>query len=66
MTLLREPTDKNIRRGTFPSVSDLIASIDDYLRVTNPKLVIWTAFAESILEKVRQRRVALNKSTKAE
>jgi hypothetical protein len=35
-------------------VPDLIASIEDYLRVTNanPKPLIWTASAESILEKV--------------
>jgi len=31
--LLRELADKNIRRGSFPSVSDLM--IEDYLRVTN-------------------------------
>ena len=45
----RELTDKNIRRGSFPSVPDLIASIEDYLRVTNanPKPLIWTASAES-------------------
>jgi len=57
----RELTDKNIRRGSFPSVPDLIASIEDYLRVNNdqPKPLIWTASAESILEKVRRGRVAL-------
>jgi hypothetical protein len=39
-----------------PSVPDLIASIEDYLRVTNanPKPLIWTASAESILEKVHR------------
>ena len=64
----RELTDKNIRRGSFPSVPDLIASIEDYLRVTNanPKPLIWTASAESILEKIRRGRVALNQSTKTE
>jgi transposase/transposase-like protein len=57
----RELTDKNIRRGSFPSVPDLIASIERYLRVSNdnPKPLIWTATAESILEKVRRGRVAL-------
>ena len=57
----RELTDKNIRRGSFPSVPDLIASIEDYLQATNaqPKPLIWTATAESILEKVRRGRVAL-------
>ena len=58
----RELTDKNIRRGSFPSVPDLIASIENYLRVNNnqPKPLVWTATAESILEKVRRGRVALD------
>jgi transposase len=57
----RELTDKNIRRGSFPSVPDLIASIEDYLHVHNddPKPYTWTATAESILDKVRRGRVAL-------
>jgi transposase len=64
----RELTDKNIRRGNFPSVPDLIAGIEDYLRVTNanPKPLIWTASAESILEKFRRGKVALNQSAKTE
>jgi hypothetical protein len=64
----RELTDKNIRRGNFRSVPDLIASIEDYLRDTNatPKPLIWTASAESILETVRRGRVALHQSTKTE
>ena len=63
-----EFTNKNIRRGSVPSVPDLIASIEDYLHVTNvnPKLLIWTASAESILERVRRGRAALNQSTKTE
>jgi transposase len=57
----RELTDKNIRRGAFPSVPDLIASIETHLRVNNehPKPLIWTATAESILTKVQRGRVAL-------
>ena len=57
----RELTDKNIRRGSFPSVPDLIASIEDHLRVTTdqPKPLVWTATADSILEKVRHGRVTL-------
>ena len=49
----RELTEKNIRRGSFPSVPDLIASIEDYLRVNNdhPKPLVWTATAECSLEK---------------
>jgi transposase len=59
----RELTDKNIRRGSFPSVPDLITSIENYLRVNNdyPKPLVWTATAESILEKVRRGRVALDR-----
>jgi len=57
----RELTQKNIRRGSFPSVPVLIESIEHYLRVTNdsPKPLVWTATAESILEKVRRGRVSL-------
>jgi transposase len=64
----RELTDKNIRRGSFPSVPDLIASIETYLAVTNanPKPLVWTATAESILDKVRRGRVALNQSANTE
>ena len=58
----RELTEKNTRRGSFPSVPDLIASIETYLRVTNehPKPLLWTASADAILEKVRRGRVTLN------
>jgi hypothetical protein len=47
----------------LPTVSDLIASIEDYLRANNdyPKPLVWTATAESILEKVRRGRVALDR-----
>ena len=64
----RELTDKNLRRGSFPSVPDLIASIEHYLAVTNaePKPLIWTATAESILAKVRRGRVALKRSINTE
>jgi transposase len=57
----RELTDKNIRRGVFPSVADLITSIETYLRINNdyPRPLVWTASAESILAKVRRGRVAL-------
>ena len=57
----REITDKAIRRGVFHSVPDLVAAIDEYLQASNdnPKPFVWTASAESILEKVRRGRVAL-------
>ena len=55
-------TEKALRRGIFKSVPDLIAAIEDYLTTTNqdPKPFVWTATAESILEKVRRGRVALD------
>ncbi len=57
---------KNIRRGSFPSVPDLIASIENYRKASNanPKPLTWTATAESILQKVRRGRVALNQSAR--
>lgn len=57
----RELTDKAIRRGVFYSVPDLIAAIEEYLKASNenPTPFVWTASAESILEKVARGRVAL-------
>ena len=58
-------TDKAIRRGIFHSVPDLIAAIEAYLKATNqdPKPFVWTATADSILEKVRRGRVTLDAIT---
>jgi len=60
----RDLTDKAIRRGVFHSVPDLIAAIEKYMEIHNdePKPLIWTATAESILTKVRRGRVALNQT----
>jgi len=57
----REITDKRIRRGSFASVKDLIAAIEDYIAHQNadPKPYKWTKTAEEIIEKVRRGRVAL-------
>ncbi|MDN5929986.1 MAG: IS630 family transposase [Pseudonocardia sp.] len=57
----RELTEKALRRGSFNSVPDLIGSIEEYMDAHNddPKPFVWTATAESILEKVRRGRVAL-------
>ncbi len=57
----RELTDKAIRRGVFRSVPELIAAIEDYLQTHNqdPQPFVWTASADSILEKVRRGRVTL-------
>ena len=57
----RDLTDKNLRRGIFASVPDLIASIEAYLNAHNadPQPYIWTATAESILAKVQRARTKL-------
>jgi hypothetical protein len=56
-------TGKMIRRGVFGSVNELIDAIIEYLKVHNdePKPFVWTATAESILERVRRGRVTLQK-----
>lgn len=50
----RELTDKRIRRGSFHSVNELIASIREYVDYNNknPKPFIWTASVEKILAKI--------------
>jgi transposase len=60
----RELTDKALRRGSFNSVPELIAAIEEYLDAHNedPKPFVWTATAESILEKVRRGRAALQQA----
>jgi transposase len=57
----RDLTDKNLRRGVFGSVPDLIASIEAYLNAHNadPTPYMWTATAESILAKVQRARTRL-------
>lgn len=59
----RELDTKALRRGSFNSVPDLITAIQEYLDAHNddPKPFVWTATAESILEKVRRGRVALER-----
>lgn len=50
----RELTDKRIRRGSFPSVPDLIAAIQEFIEANNdtPKPFVWTASVEKILAKI--------------
>jgi len=45
----------------FHSVEDLIETIEDFLRAHNddPKPFVWTASAESIIEKVNRCKVIL-------
>jgi transposase len=58
-----ELTGKRIRRGTFVSVADLIAAIEDYLATwnTNPRPFVWTATVQSIVEKLSRCKQTLEK-----
>lgn len=49
-----EITRKRIRRGVFRSVAELVAAIEEYIRLNNenPKPFVWHRKAEEILEKV--------------
>jgi hypothetical protein len=55
-----EITRKRIRRGSFHSVAELVAPIEEYIRVNNqnPKPFVWTKPAEVILEKLRHCKAA--------
>jgi len=59
----RDLTDKQIRRGTFQSVDELISAIMAYIEKHNQesKPFIWTATAEDIFEKVQRARNVLDK-----
>jgi len=50
-----EITRRRIRRGTFLSVRELVAAIEEFIRVNNqdPKPFVWTKKVDDILEKVR-------------
>ncbi|MBI4332028.1 MAG: IS630 family transposase [Chloroflexi bacterium] len=51
---LGEITRKRIRRGVFSSVAELVAAIDEYIRLNNesPKPFIWHKKADEILGKL--------------
>jgi transposase len=57
-----EITRDRIRRGTFESVSALVAAIEDYLRHYNetPRRFIWTKDADMILDKIARCPKPLN------
>jgi transposase len=56
-----ELTNKRIRRGSFHSVEDLTAAIDEFLVAWNerPKPFVWTATVDSILAKLARCRQTL-------
>ena len=59
----REITDKRIRRSSFHNVRQLIAAIEAYMAAhnANPRSLVWTAKADTILAKVRRARAVLDK-----
>jgi transposase len=59
----RDLTQKQIRRGCFGNVTELIETIDHYVAQhnSNPKPFVWTAKASDILEKVKRARTAFHK-----
>lgn len=52
--MVGEITRKRIRQGVFRSVPELVASIEEFIRMTNenPKPFVWTKKVDAILEKV--------------
>lgn len=58
----REITDKRIRRGSFQNVPALIKTIEDYLENhnQNPKVFVWSAPVEQILEKISKCKEVLD------
>jgi transposase len=61
--LFRDLSQKAIERGVFPSVPELINTIENYVENHNrdPQPFIWTARASDILAKVVTARARLNK-----
>lgn len=59
----KELTDKQLRRGVFRSVAELIETIEQFVAHHNaePKGFVWTKKAEDILAKVTRARAALDK-----
>ena len=57
----RELTVKRIRRGSFHSVKELIATIRQYIdhHNQNPQVFVWTASPDRILDKVAKCKEAL-------
>lgn len=60
----REITTKRIRRGSFHSVEQLEAAIQDFINTHNddPKPFVWTADLKDILPKIVRAHEALDKS----
>jgi transposase len=63
----RDLTDKQIRRGAFSSVADLIEAIEAYIAAHNehPRPFVWAASVQQIIAKVGRARTRLHKTTSA-
>ena len=63
----RDLTQNALRRGSFTSVENVVAAVEEYLTHHNasPKPFIWTATANDILEKVKRARATLDKRPSA-
>lgn len=59
----RDLTEEVVREGSFTSVPELVASIDEYLTQRNlsPKRYVWKKSGEVILAKIHAARKALEK-----
>jgi transposase len=59
---LRELTVKRLRRGSFENVAALVKTIESYIaeRNKNPHIFVWTATAESIMDKIAKCKEALD------
>ncbi|MDH4252628.1 MAG: IS630 family transposase [Nitrospira sp.] len=57
-------TAKQLRRGVFRSVPELIAAIDAYMtqRNAHPTPFVWTKSAQEIVAKVNRAKIALDKT----
>ena len=57
----RDLTEKQLRRGVFRNVEELLESIGEYIDNHNrqPKHFIWTAKASDIIEKAKRATAAL-------
>jgi transposase len=60
----RDLTAKRLKRGSFASVDELIAAIDEYIAHNNadPHPFVWTKTASEIIAKVKRGRVALDQA----
>jgi transposase len=56
-----EITRKRIRRGVFRSVPELVAAIEEFIRLNNqnPKPFVWTKKVEEILEKINHCKAVI-------